>query len=72
MYNENEIYVANPCLNFRLTRKEFLQAFKTANWRSKLIWLFHPRDTYGKHLERYYNHPTVKKAIFSITKREER
>jgi hypothetical protein len=52
--------------NYKLTNKEKLKAFYTANWRSKLLWIIHPTDTWGKHLERYYNNPKVKKNILSF------
>lgn len=66
MYNEQGIYVADKALHFKLTKTEKFKAFCIANWRSKLLWIIHPTDTWGKHLERYYNNPKVKKAILSI------
>lgn len=66
MYNENGVYVAPDALNFSLSFKEKIRELFKTNWKSALLRLFYWNDTYGKHLERYYNLSSVKKSIMSI------
>lgn len=66
MYNEDKIYIAPEILNFKLSFKEKIDEISFSNWKSILLRLLHWNDTYGKHWERYYNLPSVKRSIFSI------
>ena len=67
MYNKDGIYIAPKDLNFNLTFKEKIKGLSGDNWKKVLLRIFHWNDTYGKHLERYYNLPSVKKSILAIS-----
>ena len=43
--------------------KDKLYYFKIENWRGKLLWIFHPTDSYEQHNKRYYNLKSVKKVV---------
>ena len=68
-FKEFKDYFTNP-LNWKPTNI-FIQ-MKQENWRGKLLWLLHPKDTYGQHENRYNNLPYVKKIKKQIETRKER
>ena len=43
------------CLYYKMSIGEKIKDFWGSNSYAKALWLFHWQDTYGKHLERYYN-----------------
>lgn len=48
------IQIPKP-LYYEMSIREKLENFWKSNYYGKVLWLSHWQDTYGKHLERYYN-----------------
>lgn len=68
MYDKFGNFVANPCLHtMPFSFRDKIEDFKRAHPFSKLLWILHPKDSYGKHLERYYNSKYIKKRINPLT-----
>ena len=38
-------------------------SIKREHFFGKILWILHPMDNYGQHLERYYNSRYVKKKL---------
>ena len=70
MYNEFGKFIADPYFHtMRFTWRDKINYFKGANLIGKLLWIMHPKDNYGQHLERYYNLPRIKKIIQKISQK---
>lgn len=67
MYDEFWNFKADPLFHtMTFTWRDKINHFKSTNVIGKLLWIMHPKDNYGQHLERYYNSPRIKKAIQKI------
>lgn len=46
--------------------RDKIASLKREHFIGKILWVLHPFDSYGKHLERYYNSRYIKKNIKKI------
>ena len=69
MYDDFGKFVANPYLHtMSFSFRDKIMSFKQEHPIGKLLWVLHPKDNYGQHLERYYNSRYIKKHIKNFTK----
>ena len=70
MFNENYVYVAPKQLHIMpFGIKDKITAIKRENFFGKWLWIIHFKDSYGRHLERYYNNLHIKRKILNITEK---
>lgn len=69
MYDEFGNFKADPCLHTILfSFRDKIASLKREHPLGKLLWILHPKDSYGQHLERYYNSRYIKKRIKKLSK----
>ena len=64
MYDNFGNFKADPYLHtISFGFRDKIISIKREHFFGKILWILHPMDNYGQHLERYYNSRYVKKKI---------
>ena len=69
MYDEFGNFKASSALHtMPFGFRDKIASLKREHPFGKLLWILHPNDNYGQHLERYYNSKYIKKRINNFPK----